>query len=408
MKLTGKTPLAWKNLTHDWRRLAVSIAGVGFAVLLMFTQVGFRNALFDSQSNLIEKLDGQIFMISRAKFTLAAEKRFPLNRLYQVRTCEGVAGAYPVYTELTTSVLRKVETGKGNRGYPIRSIGIHPDDPVFVIKGIQQQQQELHQFGTALFDRESKQKFDLEREKKALLAAEHAELAGKNLALIGTFQLGTDFAHDGNLVMSADSFGNYFPHRQRFGDPLSVVDIGVIKLTGAAAEHPEKVCQDIRKELGTHNAKKHDPVSDVLVLTKAEFIDLEQNFWDESTPIATIFRFGKIIGFIVGMVICYQVIYSDIADHMPEFATLKAMGYPAAYFVKLVVVQALLLSLVGFIPGTAVSVGIYEWLGGSTGLLMEMKQDGIMEVLLSTISMCIASGMLALRKLLAADPASLF
>ena len=87
-----KTPLAWKNLTHDWRRLIVAVAGIGFAVLLMFTQVGFQNALFDSQVKIIDDLQGDIFLVSRAKYTLAAEKRFPLELFNQARSSSGVTG----------------------------------------------------------------------------------------------------------------------------------------------------------------------------------------------------------------------------------------------------------------------------------------------------------------------------
>lgn len=399
MKRIGKTPLAWKNLTHDWRRLAVAIAGIGFAVLLMFTQVGFRNALFDSQAKLIDDLQGQIFIVSKAKFTLAAEKRFPRTRLLQAQSVPGVSGAYPLYSELTTSVLRKIDNGVGNRGFPIRSLGFVPGDPIFNVESINSQVHQLRQPGTALFDKKSKkEKFAFPRDDELQLAEQDLELSGKRLQLIGTFELGTDFAHDGNLVMSADSFARFYPHRKRFGDPLSVVDIGVVHL---AEDAEAQIVQTLLKE--TLEKEK-----DVDILTYAEFRQAEIDFWDESTPIGTVFLFGKIIGFIVGMVICYQVIYSDIADHMPEFATLKAMGYPASYFVKLINVEAILLSVVGFIPGTAISWVLYSWLAGQTGLLMQMTQSGILEVLISTIVMCIGSGMLALRKLLAADPASLF
>ncbi len=397
MKLFGKTPLAWKNLTHDWRRLAVAIAGIGFAVLLMFTQVGFQNALFDSQAKLIDDLQGEIFIVSKAKFTLAAEKRFPINRLMQAQSVPGVSGAYPIYSELTTSVLRKIERGIGNRGFPIRSIGFEPGDPIFQVDAINDQVQQLRQPGTALIDRKSKKKkFVFPRDDDVKLAEQNLELAGKKLQLVGTFELGTDFAHDGNLVMSADSFADYYPHRKRFGDPLSVIDIGVVHLTDGA---------DLNS---TRDLLEQTLTKDVDVLTRDEFRAAEVGFWDESTPIGTVFLFGKIIGFIVGMVICYQVIYSDIADHMPEFATLKAMGYPSLYFVRLIVVEALLLAVIGFIPGTAVSRALYGWLAGQTGLLMNMTVDGVLFVLVATIAMCIASGMLALRKLLAADPASLF
>ncbi len=397
MKRIRKTPLAWKNLTHDWRRLVVAISGIAFAVLLMFTQVGFQNALFDSQAKLIDDLQGDIFLVSKAKFTLAAEKRFPISRLHQTQSCPGVAGAYPVYTELTTSVLRKFENGIGNKGFPIRSIGFQLTDPVFKIPSITWQLDRLRLPGTALIDRKSKRKkFVFARDDDSRLTQDRLELASQKLQLVGTFELGTDFAHDGNLVMNAANFAKYFPHRKRFGDPLSVIDIGVVHLqTGA----------DLNT---TRHLLEQTLTQDVFVLTRSQFREAEIDFWDKSTPIGTIFLFGKIIGFIVGMVICYQVIFSDISDHMPEFATLKAMGYPANYFVRLIVVEALLLAVVGFFPGTLVSWLLYGWLAGQTGLLMTMTGDCLLFVLTATILMCVASGLFALRKLLAADPASLF
>ncbi len=397
MTRSSKTPLAWKNLTHDWRRLATAIAGIGFAVLLMFTQVGFQNALFDSQVKIIDDLQGDIFLASKAKYTLAAEKRFSISRIHQARSCSGVSGAYPIYSELTTSVLRKMEQGKGNRGYPLRTIGFFLDDPIFKSQSIQNQLPRLRQAGTALIDRKSKaKKFDFPMEDDAKLAKQTAELASKKVTLVGTFDLGTDFAHEGNLVMSAENFAKYFPHRKRFGDPLSVVDLGVIQVQDGFTT--SSVLQILRKTVG----------NDVCVLTREEFRAKEIRFWDKSTPIGTIFMAGKLIGFVVGMVICYQVIYSDIADHLAEFATLKAMGYSTSYFIRLIVVEALLLSVIGFIPGTLASRLIYEWLAGQTGLLMQMTAVGIASVFAATVGMCVVSGLCAVRKLLAADPASLF
>ena len=397
MKKLAKTPLAWKNLTHDVRRLVVAICGVAFAVLLMFTQVGFQNALFDSQVKLIDDLQGQIFLVSKAKYTLAAEKRFPMSRLNQARSCPGVKGAYPLYTELTTSVVRKIENGMGNLGYPLRTLGFYLDDPVFSADDINHQLQRLRLKASALIDKKSKQtKFPFPLDDDAALSNEYLELAGKKLTLVGTFDLGTDFAHDGNLLMSADNFADYYPHRVRFGDPLSVIDIGVVHVL------PEADLQDVQDTLVRTLDK------DVFVMTREQFRTVEIRFWDESTPIGTIFLAGKIIGFIVGMVICYQVIYSDIADHMSEFATLKAMGYTTRYFILLILTEAVLLAIVGFVPGSAIATGLYSWLSERTGLLMVMSLSGLLFVFVATVAMCVVSGMLAVRKLLAADPANLF
>jgi putative ABC transport system permease protein len=397
MKQLAKTPLAWKNLTHDVRRLTVAVCGVAFAVLLMFTQVGFQNALFRSQVKLIDDLNGDIFLVSKAKYTLAAEKRFPISRLNQARSCPGVRGAYPLYTELTTSVVRKIENGIGNLGYPLRTIGFYLDDPVFKSETINRQLAKLRVSGTALIDQKSKAtKFPFPLDDEEQLAREDVELAGQKLTLVGTFNLGTDFAHDGNLVMSAENFAHYYPYRMRFGDPLSVIDIGIVEL------QPDADVDEVRDFMQRTLDK------DVYVMTRDQFRTEEIRFWDESTPIGTIFLAGKIIGFIVGMVICYQVIYSDIADHMAEFATLKAMGYTTRYFILLILTEAVLLAVIGFLPGSAVSAALYSWLSGKTGLLMVMTVSGVLFVFAATVAMCVTSGMLAVRKLLSADPANLF
>jgi len=392
-----RTPLAWKNLTHDLRRLAVAVVGIGFAVLLMFMQAGFQNALFDSQVKLIDDLLGDLFLVSRAKFTLASERRFPLARIQQAQAAPGVAAAYPFYTELTFSVLKNLAPGTSSKGFPIRSMGFRLEDPIFRSPALQAKRGNLRLPGTALIDVRSKRaNFDFPLEDPARLAEAPAELAGQRVKFVGTFELGTDFAHDGNLAMSAENFAAFFPYRVRVGDPLGVVDMGLVHLEpGADLEATRQAVDRLLDD-------------DVAVLTRQQFRAQEIRFWDRSTPIGIVFLAGKAIGFVVGMVICYQVIYSDIADHMPEFATLKAMGYSSAYFLRLIVVEAVLLSLIGFVPGLLASWRLYGLLAGATGLQLRMTVEVAALVLTLTLAMCIASGLLAVRKLLAADPANLF
>lgn len=392
-----KTPLAWKNLTHDWRRLAVAIAGIGFAVVLMFTQVGFQNALFDSQVKIIDDLEGDIFLVSPAKYTLAAEKRFPRELVNQAASYPGVAGASPLYTELTLSRLKNLRPGASPKGYPIRSIGFRLDDPVFRSPEITSQIAALRMPKAALIDVRSKRdNFDFPLDDPKALAEAPAELAGKRVNLVGTFDLGTDFAHDGNLVMSAENFAVFFPERLQGRDPLAVVDLGLVRLEpGADLETTRKGLDDLLDER-------------VFVLTREEFRTKEVEFWDTSTPIGIIFNAGKLIGFVVGFIICYQVIYSDIADHMSEFATLKAMGYSSWYFYRLIAAESVLLSLVGFVPGAIVSLGLYSVLARATGLLLVMTPYTMLFVLVATLVMCNLSGLFAVQKLLRADPASLF
>jgi putative ABC transport system permease protein len=196
--------------------------------------------------------------------------------------------------------------------------------------------------------------------------------------------------------MSAANFARYFPWRGTADDPLGTVDLGIVRLDDPAAA--DDVAAKLQAALP----------GDVTVWTKDGLIEREIDFWRASTPIGYIFAVGTIMGFVVGIVICYQTIYTDISNHMPEFATLKAMGYRSRYFFAIVLRQSLYLAALGFVPGLIVSFICYQILAAATGLLLDLNLLRAASVLLLTIAMCLASGMLAIRKLLAADPAELF
>ena len=147
---------------------------------------------------------------------------------------------------------------------------------------------------------------------------------------------------------------------------------------------------------------------DVNVLTKQEFIDLELNYWAEATPIGFIFNLGVSMGFIVGVVIVYQVLYKDVSDHLAEYATLKAMGYSNFFLFRLILQESMLLSLCGFVPALFICAILYNLTQSATGLLMELSGDRILQLFLLTLAMSSISGTLSLRKVQTADPAEIF
>ncbi len=143
-------------------------------------------------------------------------------------------------------------------------------------------------------------------------------------------------------------------------------------------------------------------------LTVEEMIGQEQAFWQYQTSIGQIFGLGVILGFVVGVVICYQVLSSDIRDHLAEYATLKAVGYGNTYLMKVVCRQAIWLALLGFAPGTLFAGAVYWMLRTQTGLPMQLAPWTVGLVLILTLVMCLISAYLAIRKLFEADPAELF
>ncbi len=386
------TPLAWKNLTHDHRRLAVALSGVGFAVVLMFMEMGFENALFDSTVAVLRQLDADLLMVSKAHYSLTSGRRFDRARIEQASSCDGVYSASALYIESFAADWKP----PGGRRYPIRVLAYDLDQPVLRIDGLDQLADQLRAPGTALIDRKSKPPFQFPKTAAALRALRGGELSRQSIRLVGAFSLGTDFANDGTLVMSDTNFARYFSHRNAGADPLSGVDMGVVRIK------PGRDPQVVRRRL-----QRRLP-ADVNVFTKDELIAHEIAFWKSSTPIGYIFAVGTIMGFVVGVVICYQIIHANIADHLPELATLKAMGYRNRYFIALVLRQSLYLSVLGFAPALAVAWICYQSLAATTGLLMELTVARAAMVLLLTTAMCGISGILAMRKVFSADPADLF
>ena len=134
----------------------------------------------------------------------------------------------------------------------------------------------------------------------------------------------------------------------------------------------------------------------------------EQSFWLRHTPIGAIFILGMVLGFVVGVVICFQILASEIRDHLGEYATLKAMGYRDPFLWAVIFRQAIWLAIMGFLPGLVFSAALYRLLESATGLPLKMQPGWVLVVLLLTLVMCIVSAQLAVRKLFSVDPAELF
>ncbi len=379
--------LAWSNTSDDWRRLFVRCTGITFAVVLMFMQTGFRNALFDSNVRVAEVTNVDIIIRTRTRFMLSSGQLMPFQKIMEARNVPGVADVQPVYFENVVSRLRKY----GHPSRRLRVISFDVCKPAFDNLGIRRFAKKLAAPLTAIADKKSKPMFEFNEETCEQGFEEYGELFDKEIRFVGCFQLGINFSNDGNIFMMPENFARYFPHR-----PLDRVDYGLIQIEPGADVLTVK--QALQRKLGPH----------VIVNTKAGFLKSERDFWGKATPIGLIFTFGTLIGFVVGLIICYQVLATDIGDHMGEFATLKAMGYPTVYFSAVVIFQALFISLISFIPGTLITFGIFTMVNANSGLIMFLNAQRLSLVLLLTIAMCVVSSIIALQKLLSSDPANLF
>ncbi|WP_165233948.1 FtsX-like permease family protein [Aquisphaera insulae] len=381
-------PISWRNLTENRRRLLASVAGTAFAVTLMFMENGFRHAMLDSMVNLIERLEGQVVIVHRTLYTLAVPYNFPYRRLIQARDFPEVEETSPVTVSTRSGFWRNLTNSDLSR---ITVIGVRLEDDELDIDGLKTHRGALSQPDTAIADSLSRERSFGEFE-----AGQVSELSGRSLRIVGTFRLGINSQTNGNLIMSDRNLRRYFPELAGPTAAEDAVTIGLVSLrpgtdpVGFRARLQEALPPDVR------------------VLTRAEFIARERDFWDKVAPIGTVFYIGVVMGFIVGCVICYQVLFSDISDRLGEFATLKAMGYSNLRLIRIVLMQGVYLALMGFAAGLVVSIMLFRLVHEVTGLPMDLTGNNPTTILTLTVFMCVASGAFAARRLLSVDPAQLF
>lgn len=385
---TAKIPLAWLQLIREKTRLLVAISGISFAVVLMFMQLGFLNALFASAVGMHSSLQGEIVLISPRSVALIAMKPFSDRQLYQALGFAGVESVTPIYVE--PGIWKNPQDPSKTRN--IRVYGIKPDDAVFNLAGVGTQQALLKTPDVVLFDRGSRQEFGevaqwFDRGEPVM-----TEVEERRIRVVGLFQLGVTFGSDGTLITSDLNFLRIFAERRAAG----LIDIGLIKLESGA--NTAQVLADLRANLPKN----------VRVLSKSEYAAFEVNYWGSSTPIGFTFILGVIMGFIVGAIIVYQILYTDITNHLSEYATLKAIGYSDTYFLGVVFQAALILAALGFIPGLAIAWSLYALTRNATLLPMNLSIDRGFLILGLTFAMCFVSGAIAVRKLQEADPADIF
>ncbi|BFM38858.1 ABC transporter permease DevC [Synechocystis sp. LKSZ1] len=382
-----RIPLAWHQLIYGKTRLLVALAGIAFADVLMFMQLGFKNALLDSAVRLPKGLKGDIFLLSSKTDTLILPKSFSSRRLYEVMGVEGVAQARPLY--LFMNVWKNPETKQTRQ---IFVLGFNPSVNLLTLDGVAENLERVKQPDTFLFDTKSRKEFGPIKEQVLAGKTVSTEVGNRRITIDGLYTMGSSFGADGSLITSDVNFFRLFSSRTK-----GAIDIGVIQLEPGA--NRDLIYQKIKNQLNQ---------GDVRVLTKEELINFERNYWSNRTTIGFIFGFGTVIGFIVGIVVVYQILYTDVTDHLPEYATLKAMGYADRYFLAVVFQEALILAIIGFIPSFGLGLFLYSNTARATGLPILMTTARATTVLLLTVLMCIISGAIAVGKLRAADPADIF
>jgi putative ABC transport system permease protein len=384
--MNGKLFLAWLQLSRERARLLVALAGIAFAVILMFMQIGFQGALYVSATRVHQSLNADLVLINPRSRALVNMNNFSRRRLYQALSFDGVESINAMYIGLGNW-----KSPESQRDRAILVMGIDPTKITLHIPEINQYLGHLKLDDMAILDRISRPEFQPFIQEVAQGKIITPEINNRRIKVMGLFTIGSSFGSDALLIVSDLNFLRIFKTREP-----GAINIGLIKLKSGA--RAETVTQALRKNLP----------NDVQVLTHDQFVDFEKNYWQKNTAIGFIFTLGTIMGFIVGSVIVYQVLYTNVSDHLAEYATLKAMGYRDSYLLKMVFQEALLLAALGYIPGFVITLGLYELTKNATSLPMAMDIERGVSVLALTILMCFISGAIAVRKLQAADPADIF
>ena len=378
--------LAWRLLRSGKARLAAGIAGVAFACILVFMQLGFRAAVFVSATNLQSAMRADIFLMSPMKKAIFMVDRVPRVRASQALALPEVRAAVPVY--LVSADWRNPENGTHRS---LEMVGFDLESGVMAFPGLTPQLIEaLKSPDTLAFDQRSRAEFGDVKRLLAERGSLEAEVGGRKMEVAGLVEIGPSFAIDGNVVMSELNFKRITGHRS------ADADLVAIKLVPGAD-----------RDVAVARLKTIMP-SDVLVLKQPEWAARERAYWDSQSPIGFVFTFGSLMGLVVGMGIVYQILFSDIASHLKEYATLKAVGYSKYYLCRTVLSAALLLAVLGFIPALGLSIVLYHVVGKSTHLPMLMEAYRAVSVFVMIFVISAVAGLLAMRKLSDANPADIF
>jgi putative ABC transport system permease protein len=377
--------LAWRLLLHERMRLVAAVAGITFAVLLQMMQFGFRESLFTSAVFVHDRLRADIVLTSPQYESIVSTSTLPRRRIYEALMLKEVESVGSLNMGL---IAIKDPVTRTDR--QVVCLAFDPNDPAFDLAAMGADGSLLQIPDTMLFDARSRPDFMPIVDGIRRFGRVPTEVAGKRLELTGTFNLGASFTGSAHVMTSSTTFRR-ITHR-----PEGTVEVGLIRLKPGSDVHR------VRAALAAAMP------ADVQVRTRQEFARFEQDYWAVHTAIGFIFNLGLIVGLAVGAVIVYQILYTDVNDHLSEYATLKAMGYRDSALSMVVMQEALILSLLGFPIGLVLSQGLYVVARAGTALPIEMTITRVLLVLFLTMFMCGVSGVLAMRRLKAADPADAF
>jgi putative ABC transport system permease protein len=373
-----KVPLAWRILTDDKRRTALALIGIFMAVLLVFVELGFFYAVPRGGLLLYDNMRFDLLLASNQYEYQAQPGAFPLSQLEKVRSSPDVAEATPIYFGFA-----KWKSGEGDLWPDIFVIGYDPARHIFIPDSINRQAAVLDRVDTVLVDSSTRPIFG------PLGTGRVVELDDRKVTIGGQYALGTGFMGLGVALASTANFARLFPQRGS-----TIVNLGAIRLK--AGVDPDRAAGVLQKLTGAR------------IFTRQELEAHETAYWTTRTSVGIIFGSGLLISLVVGIMIVYQIVSTQVGRQLPQFATLKAIGYRDRALAATVSAMSLLIVIAGFIPALAAALGLYALIRQKTLLPVMMSEMRLLAVFAASLGMAVISALLSVWALRRADPADVF
>jgi putative ABC transport system permease protein len=372
--------LAWRILTHDKGRTALALVGIFMAILLVFIQLGLFFAVPQGGMLLYDNMRFDLLLVSDQYAYQAQPGAFSASRLAAVRGSADVAAATPLYFGTA-----KWKGGKGGAWPDLFVIGYDPASGALTAAEIDAQRAVLARPDTMLVDTATRPIFG------PLATGRVIEIGDRKMTIGGTYVLGTGFMGLGVALVDTANFARLFPRR-----PADLVNLGAITLKPGI--DPERAAASLEKLAGPG----------IRIFTRAQLAAREAAYWTTRTSVGLIFGSGLLISVVVGIMVVYQIVSAQVSRQLPQFATLKAIGYADRALAATVAAMALVIAAAGFGPALAAAIWVYRLIRAQTLLPVVMTLGHAAVVLAAALVMAAVSALLALGGLRRADPADVF
>ena len=372
--------LAWRILTHQKGRTALALVGIFMAILLVFVQLGLFFAVPQGGMLLYDNMRFDLLLVSDQYEYQAQPGAFALSWLDRVRAAPDVAAATPLYFGVA-----KWKGGVDGVWPDLFVIGFDPANDVFLPAGIDRQSAVLERSGTILVDSATRPMFG------PLTTGRTVTIGEREATIGGQYVLGTGFMGLGVALASEANFARLFP-----GRGLGQVNLGPIRLKPGV--DPAGAAVELRKLIGAGTQ----------IFTRSELTASETAYWTTRTSVGLIFGSGLLIATVVGIMVVYQIVSTQVSRQLPQFATLKAIGYADGALAATVATMSLVVVAAAFPPALGAAVWIYRMIRQETLLPVTMTPGHAVAVLVTALAMAAMAALLALGGLRRADPADVF